>query len=80
MIKLCCTKIIISAILIEFVYILNYFNILKKYKEEYPDKMLSVDKNVKFGDLNELLWGQMFKLMNDEDYWKVNVTSNQAFI
>ena len=80
MIKLCCTKIILSAILIEFVYILNYFNILKKYKEEYPDKMLSVDKNVKFGDINELLWGQMFKLMNDEDYWKVNVTSNQAFI
>jgi magnesium-transporting ATPase (P-type) len=79
LIKLYVLEIVISAIIIELVYIVNYYFMLVKFKENHPDKMSNVGKDVNFGDLEHLLWGSLYKHMSDYDYWEKKVALNQTF-
>jgi hypothetical protein len=80
MTKLNIIYIFFTAFVIQLAYLLNYFFMLQQFKAEYPEEMKQVSKDVNFGDLDELLWGELYGLMENHRFWEINVTSNQIFI
>ena len=80
MIKSYLIIIVLSSLIIEMVYLLNYFFMLRKFKEKYPDLMREIGESVALNDMNSLLWGEIYHLMDSHGYWETNVASNQVFI
>ena len=65
-------KISLSFIVIECVYLLNYYFMLKEFKQKYPNEMEDV-KEVGLGDMEKLIWGHLYDLIEEHTYWEVKV-------
>ncbi|CAI2367574.1 unnamed protein product [Moneuplotes crassus] len=79
MVRFYIIKIIISFLIIEIAYLLNYYFMLKRYAEKFPDQMNGL-KDVGFSDLEHILWGSLYKLRDEHQYWDHKVQVNQIFM